>query len=143
MEEKEWWMYELDDKGNKVCAHCKKIFEPSEKRIPHADWEDYFAICEPCAKKQHEIDIEEDWQYHTNLIKLIEIHCIKCCSLLPKESITSTYTSESEVSFKCPKCQFEFTIWHGEPSYEDPHELDDYDEEKERERYYINKYGEY
>lgn len=134
---------ELNEKGNRICRFCKKVFTSEMKEFPYHDDFQTLAVCEPCKIKLNEIADQDCWNYATSLIGTQEIHCIKCKTELMPKDISSLYTDEEKVSFQCPnqKCKLEFTIYHGEP--DDPREYDEPDEEEMLKQHYISKYGEW
>jgi len=145
MQNEKWWTNLINEEDKPICCMCKKILEEGEEEHPvdvSDGWGSSLGACKECYEKKLKHDDLECWSYATVLIGSKEIHCIKCTTQLSEENITSTHTDSDRISLKCHQCKLEFTIYHGEPGDGDYHD-DDYDEEKERERYYIDRYGEY
>jgi len=114
-----------------TCDKCKKKVDLYHPCSP-AGYGTY-CYCKECYQEFLDIQDKEEWQYATSLLKLSKIHCIKCCQEITYKDISNTHTCEYQTSFKCSKCQFEFTLYHGE--YDDSYQEYDYEMEKEAREY--------
>lgn len=126
----------------KHCYACKKIIV-GEARHYYPGLESPLFLCKECLEKQRDKDDERIWRDVLSLIGTDELHCLKCTQKLSKENISNTYTDIDRTSFKCPQCQLDFTIYHGEYSCDEWFEEDPRSDQEIIDEYHRQKYGEY
>ncbi len=112
-------VYKDTCKSDLYCSKCnslQKVLFPSE----YTEWGVFNCFCKKCNDEYRENEAQEHWNEILCLVGTKQIKCIKCGQILNHENIRRDYLGDYVTPFKCPACEYEFSL-----SYPDPTSYDD------------------